>query len=135
MSINEPHILLFDGVCNLCNSFVQFIIKKDPKGKFKFASLQSEKGQELLIKFSLPTDDFESFVFIKSDKYFCKSSAGLHVLRELGGVYKLFYVFIIFPAPFTDFLYDIIARTRYRIFGKRDSCMVPTDEIRQRFLL
>jgi predicted DCC family thiol-disulfide oxidoreductase YuxK len=134
MSNNKEHILLFDGVCNLCNSIVQFTIKRDPKEKFKFASLQSESGQALLKKFGLPTDDFDSFVFIKGDKYFLKSSAGLHVLKELGGVWKLFYVFIIFPRPLRDFVYNIIAKTRYKIFGKRDTCMVPTSRLKQRFL-
>jgi predicted DCC family thiol-disulfide oxidoreductase YuxK len=134
MNNNEAHILLFDGVCNLCNSIVQFTIKRDPKEKFKFASLQSESGQALLKKFGLPTDDFDSFVFINEDKYFLKSSAGLHVLKELGGVWKLFYVFIIFPSPLRDFVYNIIAKTRYKIFGKRDTCMIPTPRLKQRFL-
>lgn len=134
MSNNEGHILLFDGVCNLCNSIVQFTIKRDPKEKFKFASLQSESGQALLKKFGLPTNDFDSFVFINGDKYFLKSSAGLHVLKELGGLWKLFYVFIIFPRPLRDFIYNIIAKTRYKIFGKRHTCMVPTPRLKQRFL-
>jgi predicted DCC family thiol-disulfide oxidoreductase YuxK len=134
MSNNQAHILLFDGVCNLCNSIVQFTIKRDPKEKFKFASLQSESGQALLKKFGLPTDDFDSFVFINGDKYFLKSSAGLHVLKELGGVWKLFYVFIIFPRPLRDFVYNIIAKTRYKIFGKRGTCMIPTPRLKQRFL-
>jgi len=134
MSNSEPHILLFDGFCNLCNSIVQFTIKRDPKGKFKFASLQSESGQAMLNKFGLPADDFDSFVFIQQEKYFLKSSAGLHVLKELGGVWKLFYVFIIFPGPLRDFIYNIIAKTRYSVFGKRDTCMVPTPDIEERFL-
>lgn len=134
MSNDDAHILLFDGVCNLCNSIVRFTIKRDPKEKFKFASLQSESGQALLKKFGLPTDDFDSFVFINGDKYFLKSSAGLHVLKELGGVWKLFYVFIIFPRPLRDFVYNIIAKTRYKIFGKRDTCMIPTPRLKQRFL-
>ena len=130
----DNYILLFDGVCNLCNSMVQFTIRRDPNGKFKFASLQSESGQVLLKKFGLPLDDFDSFVLINGDKYFIKSSAGLHVLKELGGVWKLFYVLIVFPRPLRDFIYNLIAKTRYRIFGKRDTCMVPTQEIKQRFL-
>lgn len=134
MSNNEAHILLFDGVCNLCNSIVQFTIKRDPEEKFQFASLQSESGQALLKKFGLPADDFDSFVFINGDKYFLKSSAGLHVLKELGGVWKLFYVFIIIPRQLRDFVYNIIAKTRYKLFGKRDTCMVPTPRLKQRFL-
>lgn len=134
MSNKKTNILLFDGVCNLCNSIVQFTIERDPKGKFKFASLQSESGQALLNKFGLPTNNFDSFVFISGDKYFLKSSAGLHVLKELGGFWKLFYVFIIFPRPLRDFVYNIMAKTRYKIFGKRDTCMIPTPKLKQRFL-
>lgn len=134
MSNSDSYILLFDGVCNLCNNIVQFTIKRDPKGKFKFATLQSENGQALLKKFDLSTDDFNSFVFINGNKYFLKSSAGLHVLKELGGGWKLFYVFIIFPVPLRDFIYSMIAKTRYRVFGKRNTCMIPTPDIKQRFL-
>jgi predicted DCC family thiol-disulfide oxidoreductase YuxK len=134
MSNNENYILLFDGVCNLCISVVNFTIKRDSKGKFKFAALQSESGQALLKKFNLPTDDFGSFVFIKREKYFIKSSAGLNVLKEIGGVWKLFYFFIIIPSPLRDFIYNIVARTRYRIFGKQDTCIIPTPEVKQRFL-
>lgn len=134
MGNNQTYILLFDGVCNLCNSIVQFTMKRDPKAKFKFASLQSESGQSLLRQFGLPTDDFDSFVFINGDKYYLKSSAGLHVLKELGGIWKVFYIFIILPRPFRDFVYNLIAKTRYKIFGKRDICMVPTSDIKQRFI-
>ena len=134
MSNSEPYILLFDGVCNLCNSFVQFTIRRDSKNKFKFASLQSESGQALLKKFGLPTDDFDSFVFISGDKYFLRSSAALQVLKELGGVWNLFYSLKIFPRPLRDFIYNLIAKTRYRIFGKRENCMVPTEDIQEKFL-
>lgn len=134
MKANESPILLFDGVCNLCNSTVLFTLKRDSKAKFKFAALQSEPGQALLKKFNLPLDHFDSFVLITGDKYYLKSTAGLHVLKKLGGVWKLFYILIIFPRPLRDFVYDIIAKWRYRIFGKRDVCMIPSPEIEQRFL-
>lgn len=134
MNNSPTYILLFDGVCNLCNGFVQFIINRDPKGKFKFAPLQSESGQALLKQFSLPTDDFDSFVLIKDDKYYLKSTATLHVLKELGGVWKLFYSLIVFPRALRDFVYNIVAKSRYKLFGKRESCMVPTDDIKGRFL-
>ena len=132
--MNEKHILLFDGVCNLCIGVVNFIIKRDTKEKFKFAALQSESGQTLLKRFGLSTHDFDSFIFISGEKYFIKSSAGLHVLKELGGVWILFYALIIFPRPLRDFIYAIVAKTRYRIFGKRDTCMIPTPEVKRRFL-
>ncbi len=134
MHNNETHILLFDGICNLCISVVNFTIKRDAKEKFKFAALQSESGQELLKRFGLSTNDFDSFVFISGEKYFIKSSAGLHVLKELGGVWLLFYALIIFPRPIRDFIYGIVAKTRYRIFGKRDTCIIPTPEVKRRFL-
>ena len=131
---NNQNILLFDGVCNLCNGVVQFIIKRDKEGKFKFAALQSEAGQGILKKFGLPLDDFESFVFVHGDKYYQKSTAALHVARELGGIWKLFYFFIILPKSFRDFLYSLIANSRYKIFGRQDSCMIPTPELKGRFL-
>jgi predicted DCC family thiol-disulfide oxidoreductase YuxK len=134
MGNNENYILLFDGVCNLCVGVVNFTIKRDSEEKFKFAALQSESGQALLKKYNLPTNDFDSFVFIKGEKYFLKSSAALNVLKELGGVWKLFYLFIILPAPLRDFIYNIVARRRYSIFGKRDSCIVPTPAVKRRFL-
>lgn len=134
MNTKNTQIILFDGVCNLCNGFVQFIIKRDPNAKFNFASIQSERGQSLLKKMGLPTNDFDSFVYIKGDNYFLKSSAGLNVLKDLGRLWQLFYVFIVIPKFIRDFFYSIIAKTRYKIFGKRDFCMIPTPEIKQRFL-
>ena len=130
----NDNILLFDGFCNLCNGIVKFTIKRDPKVKFKFAPLQSEIGKELLKKFNLPTKDFETFVFIKNDKCYVKSTAGLEVLRELGGIWKLAYIFIIIPKSFRDLIYNLIAKSRYRIFGKKEYCMIPTPEIENRFL-
>ena len=132
----EPakNIVLFDGVCNLCNGLVRFIIKRDRFGKFKFASLQSDTGQQLLMRFGLAKNEFESFVFIQGDKYYLKSAAALKVLKELGGIWKAFYVFIFIPRPIRDFMYNLIAKSRYKIFGKRDVCMVPTPELQERFL-
>jgi predicted DCC family thiol-disulfide oxidoreductase YuxK len=132
-NISQP-ILLFDGVCNLCNGVVQFIIKNDPKAKYKFCSLQSDYGQQLLESHQLPTDDFESFVLISGDKYYRKSTAALQLLRGLGGGWKLFYGFIIIPAPIRDFFYSLVANNRYKIFGRTDQCMVPTPELTNRFL-
>lgn len=131
---DETHILLFDGVCNLCISVVKFIIKRDTKEKFKFAALQSARGQALLKKSGLPTNDFDSFVLISGEKYFIRSSAVLHVLKELGGVWKLVYAFIIFPEPLRDFIYGRVANVRYRIFGMRNTCIIPPPEVKRRFL-
>ena len=104
------------------------------KAKFKFAALQSESAKILLKKFNLVTDDFESFVYICGDQCYLKSAAALHVSKDLGGFWKLFYVFFIVPAFIRDFLYSLVAKSRYKIFGKRDTCMVPTPDIQQRFL-
>ncbi len=134
MHYNDTHIILFDGVCNFCISIVNFIIKRDANEKFKFAALQSERGQALLKKYGLSTHDFDTIIFICGDTCFIKSSAGLHVLKELGGVWKLFYAFIVVPAPIRDFIYSRIANSRYRIFGRRDTCIIPTPEVKRRFL-
>ena len=128
------NVILFDGVCNLCNGLVRFIIKRDKERKFKFASLQSETGQQRLGQFGLEKNEFESFVLIRDDKYYLKSTGVLKMLRELGGIWKLFYVFIFIPRPLRDLLYDAIAKSRYKIFGKRDVCMIPTPVLKERFL-
>ncbi len=110
MSTTPPYILLFDGICNLCNRTVQFVIKRDPKALFRFASLQSDYGQTLLKKLGLPTDNFDSFVLITGKKYYLRSTAGLQVLKLMGGGWKLFYALMIFPRPLRDFVYGLIAR-------------------------
>ena len=128
------HIILFDGVCNLCNSSVQFIIKHDKDCKFRFASLQSEYGQSQLIKFQLDNTDMDSFVFVMYGKAFTKSTAGLMVLKNFGGLWKILYMLIIFPKPLRDWVYDRIAKNRYKLFGKKESCMLPSPELKSRFL-
>jgi predicted DCC family thiol-disulfide oxidoreductase YuxK len=134
MSNNEAPVLLFDGICNLCNSTVQFAIKRDLPGRLKFASLQSHSGQAMLKKFGLPESDFDSLVFITGGNCFLRSSAVLHVLKELGGGWKLLYIFIVIPRPLRDFFYNILAKNRYKLFGRRTTCMVPSPENKQRFL-
>jgi predicted DCC family thiol-disulfide oxidoreductase YuxK len=134
MDETVKNIVLFDGICNLCNGLVRFIIKRDRTGKIKFASLQSAIGQQWLNKFGLAKNEFESFVLIQGDKYYIKSDAALKVLRALGGVWNVFYAFIFIPRPVRDFIYDRIAKSRYKIFGKRDVCMIPTPELQERFL-
>jgi len=128
------NILLFDGICILCNGMVKFLIRRDKKVKFKFATLQSISGHALLKQHKLPIDQFDSFIYINDNRVYLKSSAVVHVLKDMGGIWRLFYFFIIIPKPIRDFMYDLVAKTRYRIFGKRETCMVPTNEIKQRFL-
>lgn len=128
-------ILLFDGVCNLCNDTVQFTIERDPTGKFKFASLQSSVGQELLKKFNLPTNDFDSFVLVDGEQCYTKSSAALRVIKGFGGWWTLLYIFILIPKPIRDWVYSLVAKNRYRWFGKANQCWMPTPDLKERFLV
>ena len=121
--------------CYMCNRVAKFVVKRDKHRKFKFAYLQSESGKALLNKFDLPTTNLNTFVYIVKDKYYIKSSAALHVLKDLGGIWKLTYVFIVFPRPFRDLFYNIITKTWYKIFGRSESCLIPTPDIKSRFIL
>jgi predicted DCC family thiol-disulfide oxidoreductase YuxK len=127
-------IILFDGVCNFCNYWVNFIIDRDKQNNFKFAALQSEKGRELLDKFNLPKDDFDSFVLIEENKIFKKSSAAFEIVKHLNGWPKIIIPFSILPHTFTNLIYDLVAKNRYKFFGKKDSCRIPTKEEKSKFL-
>ena len=127
-------IVLFDGVCNFCSSVVRFTISKDPSGIFRFASLQSNAGQMFLNRFGLSTDDFDSFVLIEGPRFFLRSTAVLRLCKKLNGLWPLLYLLIIIPRPVRDFVYNIVAENRYKWFGKRQECFVPSTEIRNRFL-
>ncbi|MFT9849948.1 thiol-disulfide oxidoreductase DCC family protein [Aneurinibacillus sp. REN35] len=132
--IHENPILLFDGVCNLCNHAVLFIIKHDPKETIRFASLQSDIGQALVKQHGLLSHGLKSIVLIEANKAYTKSSAALKVARRLQRPWPLLYVFIAVPRPVRDIVYNWIARNRYRWFGKKEQCMIPTPELRKRFL-
>jgi predicted DCC family thiol-disulfide oxidoreductase YuxK len=132
--ILPARLVLFDGICNLCNSAVRFIISHDKFDRMVFTSLQSDAGQKVLMTFHLPTIDFDTFVYISDGKVYDRSTAALTVLRDLGGFGKLMYIFILIPRPLRDWVYRFIARHRYRIFGKTDTCMVPTPELIKKFL-
>lgn len=134
MSESNSYILLFDGVCNLCNRTVQFVIKRDVRKRFRFAALQSANGQALLRELGLPIQHFNTVVLIHGDTYYVKSTAALRVLKELGGLWKLCYALIVIPRPIRDLVYNMVAKTRYRVFGRRDMCMVPTPEVKERFI-
>lgn len=127
-------IILFDGICNFCNGAINFIIKRDKKAQIKFAPLQSEAGQKLLSEYHLPVNNFESFVFIENNKVLTKSTAALTVCKYLKGAWPLCYGLIIIPAFIRNAVYDLIARNRYKWFGSKDACMIPTPDIRARFL-
>ncbi len=126
-------IVLFDGVCNFCNGAVNFIIRNDPDKKFKFAALQSEAGQELRSRFAIG-DDIDSIILVENGKAYLHSTAGLRVAKTLGGIWSLGYVFIVVPAFIRDWAYRLFARNRYKLFGRQDACMLPTPEVRERFL-
>lgn len=132
--MHNDNVVLFDGVCNLCNGIVKFLIARDKKAIFKYASLQSVAGQQLLKIYKLPLHNFGTFIFIDNDKAYQKSTAALRVVKKLGGLWKIFYVLIVLPAFFRDWLYSIVANNRYRLFGKKQDCMVPTSELKSRFL-
>jgi len=127
-------VVLFDGVCNLCNGFVQFLVPRDPEGTFRFASLQSDVGQELLAERGLPTDDLESLVLIEGDDCYVKSSAVLRIAAHLGGVYGLLPPLRFVPRRVRDQIYDFVAARRYRWFGRKDQCTVPDGDTASRFL-
>ncbi|WP_033543468.1 thiol-disulfide oxidoreductase DCC family protein [Planococcus sp. CAU13] len=126
-------IVLFDGDCNFCDSSVQFIINHDPAGYFHFASLQSEVGEKLSREYNIP-DDVDSLVLIQNGEAFVKSEGALRISRHLTGLWKLAYHLRPFPAAIRDGAYDVIAKNRYKVFGKLNSCALPPPHIRKRFL-
>lgn len=130
-----PHpVILFDGVCNLCNSAVQFIIRHDKQAVFRFASLQSEPAKKLLATINLSAPASDSILLIENDKVYSHSTAALRVAKRLEGPTKLLYGFIIVPGFIRNGVYKLIARNRYKLFGKRANCMVPSSGILERFL-
>jgi predicted DCC family thiol-disulfide oxidoreductase YuxK len=132
--IKNKKIILFDGVCNLCNNSVIFIIKRDRKDVFRFAALQSEIGNRLVDKYGIDTTKTDSVILIEDESYFVKSTAALRIARHLSAGYPLLYGFMIFSKPIRDWVYDIVANNRYKWFGKRESCMIPTPELKAKFL-
>ena len=130
----QQQVILFDGVCNFCSFWVNFVIKRDKKDKFRFAALQSETGEKYLKKFGLNITDPDTFVLIDGENYFIKSTAALKVARELKSWLKISYPLIFLPISFRDFLYDLIAKNRYKIFGKKDVCRIPTAEEKKKFI-
>lgn len=128
------HIVLFDGVCQFCNSSVNFIIRQDKKKLFRFAALQSEAGQNLLAQYHLQKENFASFVLLENGKAYQRSSAVLLLSNQLPWYWKWTQVFWIVPKFMRDGVYDLIARNRYKWFGKRDACIVPSPDVRERFL-
>lgn len=131
--IADQQILLFDGVCNLCNGFVQFVLTRDKNATFAFASLQSELGRQLLQQYRLSAD-LKTVVLVKDDRAYTKSDVPLLVGQALGGVWAIARLGWLFPKFFRDGVYDLIAANRYRLFGKQEACMLPRPEWKNRFL-
>jgi predicted DCC family thiol-disulfide oxidoreductase YuxK len=134
-AIDPAHpLVLFDGVCNLCAGVVRFVIERDPEARFRFAPLQSELGRALKLRHGLDPDALASFVLIDADGAATRSTAVLRILRGLGAPWRWLYLLRAIPLPLRDALYGFVAGNRYRWFGRRDTCLVPSPDLRSRFL-
>jgi len=136
--INIPKnkkLILFDGVCNLCNDSVLKVIKYDKKNMFLFTALQSETGQAIINELGIDTASIDSIIlYDPKEAYYIKSVAALKIMNQFSGAWKLMQIFSILPGGFNNFFYDYIARNRYKWFGKKESCMIPTPELKAKFL-
>ncbi len=132
--MNSKKIILFDGVCNFCNFWVNFVIDHDSKNLFLFAALQSKSGQEILNRFNLSTTDFDTFILVEGNEYSTKSDAVLKIAANLKGISRILVIGKILPKFIRDLMYDLIAKNRYKLFGKRESCRIPTPEEKIKFL-
>ena len=128
-------IILFDGVCNLCNSAVQYVIQHDKKDIFRFVALQSDLGQKILKHIGINPIHNDSIVLYEPGiSYYYKSTAALHIAKGLSGIFTLATVFQLLPMGLRDFVYDYVAKNRYKWYGKKESCMIPTPELKIKFL-
>ena len=130
----HERVIVFDGVCNWCNAWVNFAIDHDPQGKFKLGTLQSDHAKQILQELQLSTEDFETFLLLERTRIFTKSTAALRIARHLSGFWPLLYLCIVVPRPFRDAVYDFVARHRYKWMGKAEACRVPTPSERARFI-
>jgi len=133
--IENGAVVLFDGICNFCSGSVLSIIKRDPKGYFRFSAIQTESGESIMKKYNIHSDKADSIILIENNMVYYRSSAALRIARKLKGGWKLFYGAMIIPPFIRNFFYDLVARNRYRWFGKRDHCFIPDQNIRERFIL
>ena len=136
MITENKKIVLFDGVCNLCNGAVVYIIKRDKNDVFRFAALQSDIGQKLINERNIDTSKIDSIILIEPGiAYYTKSSAAIKIMNEFGGLWRVMNVFnYLLPTSIRDIIYDFIAKNRYKWFGKQESCMIPTPELKAKFL-
>jgi len=127
-------IILFDGVCNLCSAFLNFVYNRDIKKIYMFAWIQSEKGKEILAWLSLPIEEYETILYIENGKPFYKSTAFLKIVKSLRFPWPVLWLWVVIPKFIRNWFYDLIASNRYRLFGKKDKCVVPTGDLKERFL-
>lgn len=127
-------VIFFDGVCNLCNAAVQFIIKRDPSAIFRFCSLQSTQASQLLPEHNLESQNFSSLILLQKGKIYKQSDAALMIARQLEGPFKFLYGFIIVPPVIRNWVYNLVSKNRYRWFGKRNECMIPDASLAKRFI-
>ena len=131
---NTPKIILFDGVCNLCNGSVQFVIQRDSKKVFRYAALQSDFAKKLLESLNQPAPDIESVILVDGNSVYYRSDAALRIAKRLSGAWPMLSIFLIVPRFIRDAVYNFIGRNRYKWFGKQESCMIPTPELKELFL-
>lgn len=134
MKARQESIILFDGVCNLCSHSTNFIIQHDPQHRFKFAPLQSVAGQALLRQYHLPAEKLTSVILIEHGRVYDRSTAVLRMARRLNKLWPLAYCLMVVPPFLRDTIYNWVARHRYQWFGQRDTCMIPTSDVKARFL-
>ncbi|MEH3114748.1 thiol-disulfide oxidoreductase DCC family protein [Pedobacter terrae] len=132
--ISKNPVIFFDGVCNLCNASVQFVIERDNKNIFRFTALQGEYAKKILPKFNVDLKRIDSIVLVERGALYSKSSAALRIARRLSGLWPMLYAFIIIPKFIRDWVYDIIAKNRYKWWGKQESCWVPTPKLKNKFM-
>ena len=131
----DKKIILFDGVCNLCDATVQFLIKRDKKDIFRFVAIQSDLGQEIIQHIGIDTSKTDSIILYEpGHAYYYKAEAALKISKELGGIYALLGIFTLLPNAVTNIVYDYVARNRYKWYGKKEACMIPTPEMKAKFL-
>jgi len=132
--MSHHYIIIFDGVCNFCNSSVNFIIERDYANKFVFAPMQSPAAQKLIADYQIENVGFDTFILIKEGQCFYRTNAALEITKDLSGFWYFFRVFTLLPRFFRDYFYNVFAKNRYRFFGKMNVCMVPTKALKNKFL-
>lgn len=132
--VSKHKIILFDGICNLCNASINFVIERDKNDVFRFAALQSDLGKEYTSKFNIDTSQTDSILLIDQDKIYLKSTAAIYIAKSLSGAYPLLFSLMIVPNFIRNWVYDFVARNRYKWYGKREVCMVPTPKLKNKFL-